>query len=183
VKSRTLDDALAAISEIGRATGNNEQAQRLLNGTRAQLEDVRAHTQGLPRPRVLCVVDRAPGTLRDVYAATKESFIAQLIEIAGGEPIAPSAASGYGQISKEAILSLDPEIIIDMVQGAEAVGLLAEDSKAVWRELSEVEAVKANRVYPIGDVSVLHPSQFVGATARRFAELIHPEAFGRDTKR
>ncbi|MBA2339878.1 MAG: ABC transporter substrate-binding protein, partial [Pyrinomonadaceae bacterium] len=63
VKSRTLDDALAAISEIGRATGNNQQAQKLLNETRAQLEDVRTGTQNLPRPRVLCVVDRAPGTL------------------------------------------------------------------------------------------------------------------------
>ncbi len=179
VKSRTLDDALAAITEIGRATGNTEQANGLLKETQRQLDEVRARTQNLSRPRVLCVVDRAPGTLRDVYAATKESFIAQLIEIAGGEVIAPSSRSGYGQISKEAILSFDPEIIIDMVQGAEAGGMLAEDSEAVWRELAEVRAVKANRVYPIADVSVLHPSQFVGTTARRFAELIHPEVFAR----
>ncbi len=179
VKSRTLDDALTAITEIGRATGNTEQADKLFNETRSQLDELRARTRNLPRPRVLCVVDRAPGTLRDVYAATKESFIAQLIEIAGGEVIAPSSTSGYGQISKEAILSFDPEIIIDMVQGAEAAGMLAEDSEAVWRELAEVRAVKTNRVYPIGDVSVLHPSQFVGTTARRFAQLIHPEVFAR----
>jgi hypothetical protein len=37
--------------------------------------------------------------------------------------------------------------------------------------------VKDGRVYPLREQTTLHPSQFVGDTARRFAELIHPEAF------
>ncbi|MGH9903029.1 MAG: ABC transporter substrate-binding protein, partial [Pyrinomonadaceae bacterium] len=130
---------------------------------------------GLQRRRVLCVVDRMPGTLRDLYTAADGSFLEQLIEAAGGESIAPPAASGWGKITKEAVVALDPEIIIDMVQGAE--GAFAEDAQAVWRELPRVRAVREGRVHPLREPSVLHPSQFVGDTARRFAEIIHPEAF------
>ena len=58
-------------------------------------------------------------------------------------------------------------------------GGLAEDTQAVWRELPQVRAVREGRVYAVRDTSVLHPSQFVGDTARKFAELIHPEVFGK----
>lgn len=178
VGTRTLDDTFAAIEAIGRATGQSIQAGQLSSETRAALEAVRAQTAGRARPRVLCVVDRVPGTLRDLYAATRGSFLAELIEIAGGDVIAPDAASGYGQISKEALLTLDPEIIIDIVQSTE--GSFSEDSESVWRELPRVRAVRDGRVYTVRDARVVHPSQLVVGTARRFAGIIHPEVFRRD---
>jgi hypothetical protein len=64
-----------------------------------------------------------------------------------------------------------------MVQGAREGSQLAEDLQSVWRELPQVRAVSDGRVYPLREESVLHPSQFVGDTARRFAEIIHPEVF------
>ncbi|MCA1631083.1 MAG: helical backbone metal receptor [Acidobacteria bacterium] len=176
VADRTLADARSAITQIGAAAGEEEAAQKLLTETRAKLDDVRSQTQGLARPRVLCVVDRVPGTLRGLYAATTGSFFAELIEIAGGVSIAPASALGFGQISKEAVATLDPEIIIDMVQSSNT-GKLAEDQKQVWGELSQVNAVRSGRVFAVRDTSVLHPSQRVGDTARKFAEMIHPEAF------
>jgi iron complex transport system substrate-binding protein len=178
IPSRSVDDAFTAISEIGRATGREHEAQALVTQTRAKLDEVRARTRDSARLRVLCIVDRVPGTLRGLYTATEGSFLAQLVEIAGGQSIAPHAESGFGQISKEAIVTLNPDIIIDMVQSAQ--GKLAEDPKAVWNELSQVRAVREGRIYPLRDTSVLHPSQFIGNTAQHFAEIIHPEVFGRD---
>lgn len=176
VPSRSLADAFAAIEQIGRATGNEEEAVRLLAQTRATLETVRLRTGGLPRRRVLCVVDRVPGTLRDLYTAAEGSFLVELIEAAGGTSIAPPARGGWGKLQKEAVLALDPEVIIDlMMQKTE--GQFSEDTLAVWRELPALRAVREGRVYFVRDESVLHPSQFVGDTARRFAELIHPEVF------
>jgi iron complex transport system substrate-binding protein len=175
VPSRSLADVYAAIAEVGRATGEEERAARLLEETRGAVEEVRGRAANLPRRRVLCVVDRVPGTLRDIYTAAGGSFIAQLIEAAGGEVIAPPAQSGWGKLQKEAVIALDPEVIIDMVQSAE--GSLAEDPLAVWRELPTLRAVREGRVHPVRDVTLIHPSQVVGTTARRFAEMIHPEVF------
>ena len=174
-RTQTLDDIFAAIEAIGRATANEPQAQQLSTQMHAALEGIRRQASGREKPRVLCVVDRVPGTLRDLYAATRGSFLAELVEIAGGEVIAPDASSGYGQLSKEALLALDPHIIIDIVQGAE--GSFSEDTQSVWRELPQVRAVRDNRVYTVRDARVVHPSQLVADSARRFAEMIHPEVF------
>ncbi|HYX40660.1 MAG TPA: ABC transporter substrate-binding protein, partial [Pyrinomonadaceae bacterium] len=80
VPSYTLEDVFAGIAQLGRETGRDAQAQQLINETQAKLENVRTRTRDLPRLRVLCIVDRVPGTLRDLYAATRGSFIVQLIE-------------------------------------------------------------------------------------------------------
>jgi ABC-type Fe3+-hydroxamate transport system substrate-binding protein len=161
---------------IGRATGDEEAARRLLEQTRMSVETVRLTTERLPKRRVLCVVDRVPGTLRDLYTAGGDSFIAQLIRVAGGEPISPPTRAGWGRMQKEAVVALDPDVIIDlMMQKPE--GQLAEDTLAVWRELPTLRAVREGRVHSVREETVLHPSQFVGDTARRFAELIHPEVF------
>lgn len=177
VPSYTVADALLGIEQIGAATGRDEAARQLVAETRAKLDDVRARTRELPRLRVLCIVDRVPGTLRGLYAATHGSFFVELIEIAGGESIAPPAANGFGQISKEAVVSLNPDIIFDLLQSGDSK--LAEDAQEVWRELADVKAVRDGRVYRLRDESMLHPSQFVGDTARKFAELIHREAFSK----
>ncbi|HYE16554.1 MAG TPA: ABC transporter substrate-binding protein [Pyrinomonadaceae bacterium] len=178
VPSRSLADAFAAIEQIGRATGNEEQARRLVEQTRAEIEEVRGRTSGLPRRSVLCVVDRMPGTLRDIYTAAEGSFLAELIEAAGGRPVSPPASTGWGKLQKEAVVSIDPDVIIDlMMQKPE--GQLAEDTLAVWGEMPALRAVREGRVHPVRDETVLHPSQFVATTARKFAEIIHPEAFGK----
>jgi len=176
VPSQTLEDAFTAITLIGRATGDEAAAERLLGQTRASVETIRLATERLPKRRVLCVVDRVPGTLRDLYTAGGDSFIAQLIRVAGGEPISPPTREGWGKMQKEAVVALDPDVILDLMMHKEA-GAFDEDTLAVWKELPTLRAVRDGRVYPVRDETVLHPSQLVGASARRFAELIHPEAF------
>lgn len=175
LKSLTLTDILAAIVEIGRATGHEKEGTDLAAKTKGEIDAVRQAVGNGPRPKVLCVVDRVPGTIRDLYTATRGSYLDELISIAGGESIAPEGDHGYGKITKEAVLTLNPEVIIDMVQGAK--GRLGEDPVAVWSELGEVRAVREKRIYPMSDPSVIHPSQFVGHTAELFARALHPESF------
>ena len=176
VPSQTLEDAFSSITLVGHATGDEEAAERLLKQTRASVETVRLATERLPRRRVLCVVDRVPGTLRDLYTAGGDSFIAQLIRVAGGEPVSPTTREGWGKMQKEAVVALDPDVVLDLMMHKEG-GAFDEDTLAVWKELPSLRAVREGRVYPVRDETVLHPSQLVGASARKFAELIHPEAF------
>jgi len=175
LKSETLADVYASIGEIGRASGHEQQAADLLSKTQAEVEAVRKAVADHQRPRVLCVVDRVAGTIRELYTATKGSYLDELISIAGGDSIAPPAEHGYGKITKEAAVTLNPEVIIDMMQGSK--GRFSEDPIAVWQELSEVRAVQDKRIYPISDPMVIHPSQFVGHTAQVFGRTIHPEVF------
>ena len=175
VKSQTLADIMASMGDIGRGTGHELEATDLVTKTQGEIYAVRKAVGDRPHPRVLCVVDRVPGTIRDLYTATKGSYLDELISIAGGQSIAPEAEHGYGKINKEAVLTLNPEVIIDMVQGSK--GNFGEDPIAVWNELAEVRAVREKRIFPMRDPSVIHPSQFVGHTALLFARALHPESF------
>jgi iron complex transport system substrate-binding protein len=184
IPGQSLDDVFEAIEKVGKAVGKQFEAERLASDLRAVLDDVRTRTSNRPRPRVLLVVDRLPGLLRDIYVATEGSYLAEIVAIAGGEPITPPASFTYAKMTTEAVVSLDPDVIIDIVQavGNPAVAFvetdrLQEDSVSVWNELEQVRAVRYHRVYPIRDQSVVHPSQFVGKTAQRIGRLLHPEAF------
>lgn len=175
VESNTLSDVYTAIEEVGKISGHEQQAAELLSQTKSEIEKVREAVSGRQPLKVLCVIDRVPGTIRELYTATRGSYLDELITSAGGESIAPAAEHGWGKMTKEAVVSLNPEVIIDMVQSSK--GNFGEDPVAVWQELSDVRAVQNKRIYPIRDDMAIHPSQFVGHTARAFARVIHPEAF------
>jgi iron complex transport system substrate-binding protein len=175
LKGQSLSDVYVSIEEIGKVSGHEQQATALVTKTRNEVEAVRQSVAGRQPVKVLCIVDRIPGTIRELYTATQGSYLAELIAIAGGESIAPPGEQGWGKITKEAVVSLNPEVIIDMVQDSK--GDFGEDPIAVWRALPEVSAVQKQRIYPVRDDLVIHPSQFVGHTAQVFARLIHPEAF------
>ena len=178
VDSKSLSDIFSTIELIGQAVGREPEAEKLLIQVQSQLDSIALRTEGLSKPRVLCVVDRVPGTLRGLYVATKGSYLTQLIEVAGGLSIVPSATSVYAKISKEAIVTFNPEVIIDMVQGTE--GSFKEDVSSIWNVFNHLHAVREGRLYAIREMFVIHPSQFVVKTAELFAKPIHPEEFTLD---
>ena len=142
VKSQTLADIMGSIGDIGRATGHEQEAAELSAKTQAEIEAVRKIVAGRPLLKVLCVVDRVPGTIRDLYTATKGSYLDELITVAGGESIAPAAEHGYGKINKEAVLTINPS---DHRYGARF-------ERKIWRgpgdrlnESQEVRAVRERR--------------------------------------
>ncbi len=181
VGSQSMADIFASIETIGEAVGREAQARKLVNEMRAELDDIRRRTRELPRPKVLVVVDRLPGTLRDIYIATEGSYLTEIVEIAGGEPITPPAPHNYMQLGAEALVVFDPEVIFDMVQALTTPtvaggGSLSEDPTEVWGSLS-VRAVENDRIYPLTNKLLVHPSQFAVQAAREFARRLHPEAF------
>jgi iron complex transport system substrate-binding protein len=172
-RSQTISDAYDAIATLGRATGNEAEAARLVAQVKGALETVRRRAASLPHPSVICIVDRTPGTLRDLYAVTGGSYLAELISIAGGIPAGGSAPLGYGKIGKEALLTINPEVILDMEPGSQANA--GAHPEAAWQELPEIRAVRHGRVYIVRDEFVPHDSQMIAKTAALFARLLHPE--------
>src|SRR5687768_17188030 len=71
LKSQTLADIFMSIEEIGRVTGHEQEATDLSAKTQGEIDAVRKAVADRPHLRVLCVVDRVPGTIRDLYTATR----------------------------------------------------------------------------------------------------------------
>ncbi|HZS43561.1 MAG TPA: helical backbone metal receptor, partial [Blastocatellia bacterium] len=84
VKSRTVTDVIDSMRTIGEVTGRAKEGNKLADEISAKINERANQTKSLPRVRILCVVDRIPGTLRDIYTAAPGSFIDGLIEASGG---------------------------------------------------------------------------------------------------
>ncbi len=174
---QSIQDIYAAIAAIGHAIGRDAQAAKLAQSTRDALLRVSQRTGSLPKAKVVLIVDRTPGTLRDLYTATEGSYLAELVAIAGGHIAFPDsmagATHGYAKLSKEDLLAANPDVILDFIQGAKS--RFAGDPMEAWREMPELKAVRAKRVMSVNEDYVPHASQRIVQTAELFARLIHPE--------
>ena len=171
--NQSVSEVYDAMMSIGRATGNEKEAAKLVASTRERLERVASKTAHLPKPPIVLIVDRLPGTLRDLYTATDGSYLAELVNIAGGRIAVPPVEHGYKKLNKEDLLALNPEIILDFIQGPKS--RFSGDPIEAWNEMPELKAVRNHRVYEVNEDFIPHASQRMVLTAELFARLIHPE--------
>jgi iron complex transport system substrate-binding protein len=170
---KTIEDIYTATTQLGQALGVEKQAAELIERTRAGLDAVRRRTAGLKRPSIAIVVDRTPGTLRDMYAATGGTYLAEAVDIAGGRMTLGTSPIGYIKLSQETLLTADPEIIIDVSHNE--TGRFAADPRDAWKALPQLRAVRTGRLYCLSEDFILHASQRIVSTAELFARTIHPE--------
>lgn len=171
--NNSVKDILDSIRHIGKALGKEEEARSLSENVESSLEEIRSKTKNVPSRRVLFVVGRNPGTLEDIYVIGKTSFINEMIIIAGGENVVESKRLAI-KISKEAILSLKQEVIIEI--NHEKIDKRDEVIKD-WGGLNEAYAVKNGEVYVVSSTVLLHPSQRIVEGTRILAKILHPEIF------
>jgi ABC-type Fe3+-hydroxamate transport system substrate-binding protein len=171
--NQSIHETLAAMTAIGRVTGNQREADALVAATRAGLDGVSRRMAGVAKPRIILIVDRTPGTLRELYTATDGSYLAELVAIAGGRIGVPADPHGYRRLSKEDLVALNPDIILDFQQATK--GRFAGNPTDAWQEMPELRAVRSHRVYEVNEDFVPHASQRMVQTAELFAKRIHPE--------
>jgi ABC-type Fe3+-hydroxamate transport system substrate-binding protein len=169
-----VEDVYRAMAELGKATGHDTQAAQLIAATRQVRARVSQKTAALSHPGVVMIVDRTPGTLRELITATTGGFLSELVEMAGGRIAVAPAKDGYGKLSKEDLLAANPDVILDFVHGSDS--RFAGNLMEAWREMPELKAVRSGRVYRVNEDYVPHASQRMVQTAELFARLIHPEA-------
>jgi iron complex transport system substrate-binding protein len=173
VADESVADVYAAITAIGQATGHEAEAAKLLQTTREGLARVSRKTASLAKPRVVLIVDRTPGVLRDLYTATEGRYLAELVTIAGGRIVASPDKRGYAKLSKEDLLAINPDVVLDFIHGAK--GSFAGDPLDAWKEMPELKAVRNRQIHSVSEDYVPHASQRIVQTAELFARLLHPE--------
>src|SRR5271168_4777534 len=104
---KNLADIYGDIAVIAGTVGAGARGEAVIAAMQKQIEEVRARTAGLPRPRVFCEEWGKP-------LIASQSWVAELVEAAGGEFIGEPGR----QISSEDVARLDPEILIAAWCGA-----------------------------------------------------------------
>ncbi|HUV32900.1 MAG TPA: iron chelate uptake ABC transporter family permease subunit, partial [Devosiaceae bacterium] len=165
----TISDVAAAIDRIGELCGQPERAMQYRVGFDARIDYVRRKVANLPRPRVMFVM----GTERP-SAAGAGSFMADLIEIAGGANAGADIAPGeWISTHLGAIRKAAPDILF--CQGT--FGRQKADLAYWQKNAADMPAVRSARVYAVSDRRWSIPSTYTAELALEMARMIHPEAF------
>jgi iron complex transport system substrate-binding protein len=178
VSHQDVAGILDSLALIGRRCGVAARAREVLGDIATRLERIRQQTAGLPRPRVMVTVYRTLGSgrLQNVCIAASDGHLGRIVELAGGQNAYRHSTVRFPIVSGEAVLHINPEVIIDLVREQSLVELGREAILADWQQVAEVAAVRNRRVCVLGDDHAVIPGpDFVGLV-EKFARLIHPEA-------
>jgi iron complex transport system substrate-binding protein len=169
---------LNTIRDIGVASGHRREADDLVSSLQRRLDAVRERVKGRPRPRVLLVFERQPGTLRDTYASGGVGFLHEMLETAGGTNVFADVARESVQPSIETLLARAPDVILE-VRASGQMEKTKSDEPDVWSTLSSIPAVKNGRLFLLNGDYLVVPGPRLAMATEAFAHALHPEAFVR----
>jgi len=162
---------------VGQAAGATAQAAKLAATVQSQLETVRTRAAPLKKTRMMFVVGRTPNRLDGLIVVGQASYLNEIIALAGGENVFRDAVASYPGVSLEEVLARNPDVIVDMGDMADTVGVTDEHKREVtslWERLASVNAVKQHRVFAVASDIYVVPGPRVVDAAKAFFEMLHP---------
>jgi iron complex transport system substrate-binding protein len=179
---RSISEIFQNLHDLGAAVGQKERAEEIISNCRERLENLRAQTSSMERPRVLCMEWLDP-----VYACGH--WVPEMVKIAGGADEVGADGGESVRIDWQALARWAPEVLVlmpcgfnlqhTMKQVSEHLGpysLMSAEDRAVFLNLP---AVQNDRVYAVDANSYFaRPGPRVVEGTELLAHLIHPENFG-----
>ena len=167
----SLDEVSANIELVGMAVGRDGEAAALVGEMATRVEAVEEAVADLERPRTFYEVSVFEGT---IYTAGERSFLASLIETAGGEPVTGDALST--SIELEELVAVDPELIL--LGDATYDPTITPETVAQRQGWETMTAVDDGRVVVVSeDVVITRPGPRIVDGLEALARVIHPDAF------
>lgn len=167
-----IGDTLAMIEEVGRRTGHEASGREAAQALRAQLVSVRMRVEGRPRPKVLLVFGREPGSVRQVWASGGVGFLHELLDVAGADNVFADVARENVQATTELLLARAPDVIVDLRTNARA-----PENPSPWAALPGLPAVRTGRIATLDGDAFVVPGPRLGQAAESLARALHPDAF------
>ncbi|MGH9382037.1 MAG: ABC transporter substrate-binding protein, partial [Thermoanaerobaculia bacterium] len=171
LEPRGIEDILEHVLLVGRLTGTEERAQKVVADARARLQALRDATRDRPRPRVVCIEWLDP-----IFAAGH--WVPEQVQAAGGEELIGRRGQPSREVTWDTVLEARPDFLVLMPCGMPIDRTLGEidalTSRPGWQDLP---AVRGGRVYVVDASSYFNrPGPRVIRGAEILFHLLHPGA-------
>ena len=171
-EAKSLEHVLAHIHTLGRIFERSSAADALTRHMRERIAEVSRRVQTTERRRVLYVLSSHP-----LITVGPNSYIHQMIELAGGINVAAETSGAYPRLSMETVLEKDPEVLVFPVGSTESV---PEHEQQTWKRWTSLSAVQHQRLHVVSSDALNRPGPRVVDGLEQLAQMIHPEAFSSD---
>jgi iron complex transport system substrate-binding protein len=177
VDQHDVDSVLDSISFLADACGVADQGKALRSQLESQMARVASTVAGASRPRAVVVVGHqiGEGAVRSVWVAGPDTFYDGVVEIAGGVNAVEDGVARYPELSREGLVSIDPDVVVDVVAGLEERKLDLDSVRAGWMQLAELRAVRDRRVTVLVGDHMVVPGPRLPEMVEAMARALHPE--------
>ena len=172
LKIEKIEELLTAIQKIGTAAGCRQRVDELVKNLSNRLNDLQSKLSLTNKVKVLWVVQVEP-----LRVAGRNTFINELIELAGGENAIGPTISQYPQIGTEELLVCGAQAIIQSAMGKSNISEQQQAAERSWSRWSSLPAVKNNRIYVVEPDTTLRLGPRLPQGIEIVARCLHPEVF------
>lgn len=166
----TIDGIYADIELVGEAVDESDTAAAEVERMRDEIAAIGEAVAGADAPRVFYEVSIFEG---QIYTAGADSFLASMIELAGGVPITGDAVTT--SIGQEELVAANPQVIL--LGDAAYDPSITPASVAARPGWGEMAAVADERVLVMADDLVItRPGPRITEGLAALARAIHPDA-------
>jgi iron complex transport system substrate-binding protein len=160
------------IKRIGEATSRLQQADELVGSIKGKLDELSNLVGTGEKVRVLWVVQREP-----LRVAGRDTFVNELIELAGGENAIGPTLHKYPPIGAEQVIASKAQVIIEPDMGQQDLTAQQQSAFRYWTRFGNLPAATNMRIYviPGGAVSRLGPRLYEGTET--IAKCLRPDLF------
>ena len=177
VSVNNLNNILNSIQIIADSLHMPQAGHQLAIKIKTKIEGYRTHLKKIKPRQVLMLLSDTNDPSRDLYAVGRDTFLNELLTIAGGENVLPDTMARYPKVSKEYIIAKSPEIIIEVGPKSNLSKEETLARKKTWGKFSTLRAVKDDKLYFIGADYILIPGPRLLNILDDFTRTIHPELF------
>lgn len=172
----SLPSVFATIREISAAAHVADRGELLVSELTTGLNRVRASVAGRAPRKILIIVGRRTGMLTDIIAVGPGSYLHDIATIAGGSNVLASSPLEYPRISMETVISLAPDVIVDVGEMGESPAdsdRRRQVTEDLWRNQTLVKAVRERGVHAVHDEAFTVPGPRIVEVARTMALWLH----------
>jgi iron complex transport system substrate-binding protein len=130
-----------SLEQLGTLTGRTHEAELVIRSMRDREDSIRSLVTGKP-VRTLLIV-----SLQPLIVVGRNTFLNQLLELAGSENLAAHLPATYPTYSRETLLQENPDVLIVMSDILHSVDDLPRMFPE-WRDLSAIRHGNVSRVDP-----------------------------------
>ena len=177
VKNETIEEIIESIQKIGEKLNIQKLSGNIVKEFRNRISYYSRLTETAEKVRVLFVVSKDITGLKNIYAAGKNTFINEMIELCGGINIIEERNIRYPKITLEEIINKDPQIIFDTSLGIDIPEEQIILNRRSWERISTISAVKDGKVIYLNDHSITIPGTNITESIKKLGKHIHPEIF------
>lgn len=167
LRTQDTTDIFRGIATIGRMTGRDSAATSVVTAVRDTLAAVQKVAAGLKAPSAMFVVYHDPP-----MTAGPNTFVGQLIGLAGGRSIFADADAQWPNVAMEEVVRRDPDVLVVPVGDSSGKALDRYRKLSGWREL---RAVRTGRVVSVPSDLMNRPSPAIAQASQVMLAALHPE--------